>query len=81
MKIRALTKHDDEKEPFGIWNALVDSLVMEQFGEISPEQRPSYLVFCYKGEVQNGGHVCKPTRQNRLETCLQDHQLTFAQIA
>ncbi|MEK7780194.1 MAG: DUF4375 domain-containing protein, partial [Verrucomicrobiota bacterium] len=47
---------DGESEPFRIWNAFVDLLSMEDYSELSIEQRPAYLVFWYESEVQNGGH-------------------------
>ena len=56
MKIRTLTKHEVEAEPFRIWNAYVDLLATEDYHDLSPEQRPAHLVFWYESEVQNGGH-------------------------
>jgi hypothetical protein len=56
MIIRSLTKAEVEAEPFQIWNAFVDLLSMEDFSDLSPEQRPAHLVFWYESEVQNGGH-------------------------
>lgn len=34
----------------------MDLLATEDFGDLSPEQRPAHLVFWYESEVQNGGH-------------------------
>ena len=56
MKRRSLTKEEVKAEPFRIWNAFVDVLAMEDYNELSPEQRPAHLVFWYESEVQNGGH-------------------------
>ena len=56
MKTRTLTKQEVQAEPFRVWNAYVDLLAMEDYHELSPEQRPAHLVFCYESEVQNGGH-------------------------
>jgi hypothetical protein len=56
MKTRTLTKQEVKAEPYRVWNAYVDLLAMEDFGELSPEQRPAHLVFWYESEVQNGGH-------------------------
>jgi hypothetical protein len=56
MKSRSLTKQEVKVEPFRVWNAFVDLLAMEDYNELSTEQRPAYLVFWYESEVQNGGH-------------------------
>lgn len=56
MKTRTLTKHEVEAEPFRVWNAYVDLLAMEDYHDLSPEQRPAHLFFWYESEVQNGGH-------------------------
>jgi Domain of unknown function (DUF4375) len=56
MKTRTLTKQEVEADPYCVWNAYVDLLAMDDYGELSPEQRPAYLVFWYENEVQNGGH-------------------------
>jgi len=56
MITRSLTKQEVEAEPFRVWNAYVDLLAMEDYGALSPEQRPAFLVFWYESEVQNGGH-------------------------
>src|SRR5262245_30840695 len=45
-----------ESEPYLIWNAFVDLLATEDYGDLSPLQRKAYLVFWYESEVQNGGH-------------------------
>lgn len=57
MIIRSLSKQEIEEDPYCIWNAFVDLLAMEEYEELSPEQRPAYLVFWYDSEVQNGGHL------------------------
>jgi hypothetical protein len=56
MILRSLTKQEVEAEPYRVWNAFVDVLAMEDYGRLSPEQRPAHLVFWYESEVQNGGH-------------------------
>jgi hypothetical protein len=56
MKTRILNKQKIEAEPFHVWNAYVDLLAMEDFDDLSPEQRPAHLVFWYESEVQNGGY-------------------------
>jgi len=56
MIIRSLTKEEVKADPYQVWNAFVNLLSMEDFGDLSPEQRPAYLVFWYESEVQNGGH-------------------------
>lgn len=53
---RSLTKRE-AAEPSRVWNAFVDLLAMEDYGDLSPEQRPAHLVFWYENEVQNGGHL------------------------
>jgi hypothetical protein len=57
MIIRTLTKQEVEAEPFRIWNAFVNILAMEDYQNLSQEQRTAYLVFWYDCEVQNGGHL------------------------
>lgn len=47
MIIRSLTKEEVEAEPFQVWNAFVDLLSMEDFSDLSPEQRPAHLAFWY----------------------------------
>ena len=56
MILRSLTKQEVEAEPFRVWNAFMDVLTMEDYDDLSPEQRPAHLVFWYESEVQNGGH-------------------------
>jgi len=56
MILRTLTKHEVEAEPWSIWNAYVNLLAMEDYHDLSSEQRPAHLVFWYEHEVQNGGH-------------------------
>jgi len=56
MILRSLSKQEVEAEPFRVWNAFVDLLAMENYGQLSSEQRPAHLVFWYESEVQNGGH-------------------------
>jgi hypothetical protein len=57
MILRSLTKQEVEAEPFRVWNAFVSVLAMEDYNELSQEQRPAHLVFWYESEVQNGGHL------------------------
>ena len=56
MITRSLTRREVEAEPFRVWNAFVNVLAMEDYGRLSPEQRPAHLVLWYDSEVQNGGH-------------------------
>ena len=56
MILRTLTKQEVEAAPYEVWNAFVDLLSMEDFSDLSPEQRPAHLAFWYESEVQNGGH-------------------------
>jgi hypothetical protein len=56
MKTRTLTKEVIAAEPFRVWNAYVDLLAMEDYDDLTLEQRPAHLVFWYENEVQNGGH-------------------------
>jgi len=57
MEIRTLSKQDVEKEPYLVWNALVDLLAIESYEDLSEEQRATHLVCWYESEVQNGGHL------------------------
>jgi hypothetical protein len=57
MKIRILSKRDVDEEPFQVWNAFIDLLAMEDYQDLTPEQRAAQLVFWYESEVQNGGHL------------------------
>src|SRR5580698_2196486 len=57
MKRRTITNEEIRKEPFRVWNAFVNVLAMEDYNDLSPEQRPAHLVFWYESEVQNGGHI------------------------
>jgi hypothetical protein len=57
MKTRTLTKLQFEAEPYRLWNAYVDLLAMESYGDLTVQQRPAHLVFWYESEVQNGGHL------------------------
>lgn len=56
MILRSLTKDEVENEHWRVWNAYVDLLAMEDYDDLSPEQRPAHLLFWYDSEVQNGGH-------------------------
>jgi hypothetical protein len=56
MTIRSLTKAAVESDPSQVWNAFVDVLAIEDYADLSPDQRPAHLVFWYESEVQNGGH-------------------------
>ena len=44
------------REPHLIWNAFIDLIAIEDYGDLSPIQRKAHLVFWYESEVQNGGH-------------------------
>jgi len=57
MIIRSLTKQEVEAEPFRVWNAFVNLLAMEDYEQLSSEQRSAQLIFWYDSEVQNGGHL------------------------
>ena len=57
MKTRLLAKREVVAEPFRVWNAYIDLLGMEDYHDLTPEQRPAHLVFWYESEVQNGGHL------------------------
>src|SRR5258706_15432598 len=57
MKIRKLTQREVRAEPHCVWNAFVNLLAMEEYSDLSPEQRSAHLVFWYEYEVQNGGHL------------------------
>jgi len=56
MITRTLTEAEVAAEPSRVWNAFVDILAMEDYDDLSPEQRTAQLVFWYESEVQNGGH-------------------------
>ncbi len=56
MQTRTLTKREIEANPYSVWNAFVDLLAMEDYNDLSVEQRPAHLIFWYESEVQNGGH-------------------------
>src|SRR5712691_6060097 len=56
MKTRHLTKGKVEGAPNCVWNAFVDLLAVEDYRDLTPEQRAAHLVFWYESEVQNGGH-------------------------
>jgi hypothetical protein len=55
MKIRKLSHRDFDADPYCVWNAFVDLLAMEDYQDLTPEQRVAHLVFWYESEVQNGG--------------------------
>jgi hypothetical protein len=57
MKIRTLSKHDVEKNPYLVWNAFVDLVAMERYEDLTEEQRFAHLVFWYDSEAYNGGHT------------------------
>ena len=57
MIIRSLTKQEVKAEPFRVWNAFVNLLATEDYEYLAAEQRPAHLIFWYKHEVQNGGHL------------------------
>lgn len=57
MKTRTVTREEVNAKPFCIWNAYVDFLAMEDYEDLTPEQRRAHLVFWYESEMQNGGHL------------------------
>jgi uncharacterized protein DUF4375 len=57
MKTRIVARQKADTWPPSVWNAYVDLLAMEQYDELTEEQRPAHLVFWYESEVQNGGHL------------------------
>jgi hypothetical protein len=54
------------REPHLIWNAFIDLIAIEDYGDLSPIQRKAHLVFWYESEVQNGGHGQYFENQGRL---------------
>lgn len=70
MIIRSITKQEVDEEPDCIWNAFVDLLAMEEYDDLSREQRLAHLVFWYESEVQSGGHI--QYFENRGMTYLDD---------
>lgn len=56
MILRTLTKDQVETEDWRVWNAFVDLLAMEDYSDLSSDQRPAHLAFWYMSEVENGGH-------------------------
>lgn len=53
---RSLERTRVEREPYLVWNAFINVLAMEDYGDLTPLQRKAYLCFWYDSEVQNGGH-------------------------
>ena len=55
---RQVNRSDWEKDPgyFG-WNAFVDLIAIEDFGDLTTIQRVGSLIFWYDAEVLNGGHL------------------------
>jgi hypothetical protein len=45
-----------QQEPYLVWNAFIDLLAMEEYGDLTSVQRRAHLVLWYDSEVQNGGH-------------------------
>lgn len=54
---RQIKKSEFVDEPRTVWNAFVDLLATEDYGELTEFQKPAHLVFWYGAEVQNGGHL------------------------
>ena len=53
---RQVRSSDATSRPELVWNAFVDLLAAEDYGDLAPAQRAAHLVFWYESEVQNGGH-------------------------
>lgn len=53
---RSIEHSRAQQEPHLVWNAFVDILAMEDYADLTPNQRMAHLVFWYDSEVQNGGH-------------------------
>lgn len=45
MKTRTLTRHDLAVDPHRAWDAYIDLLAMEDYGDLTSEQRTAHLVF------------------------------------
>jgi|HubBroStandDraft_5_1064220.scaffolds.fasta_scaffold402099_1 hypothetical protein len=54
--IRRLTRQEVEASPYRIWNEYVQ-IIISNYDDLAPAQRPAHLVFRYENEVQNGGHL------------------------
>jgi Domain of unknown function (DUF4375) len=57
VKTRILPKREAEQNPQSVWNAFIDLLANENYGDLAEVQRAAHLVFWYESEVQNGGHL------------------------
>jgi hypothetical protein len=57
MVKRKVTHEVAKKAPYEVWNAFVDLLAMEDYGDLDEVQRAAHLAFWYDSEVQNGGHM------------------------
>lgn len=53
---RAVERVRLQQEPYLVWNAFIDLLAVEEYGDLSSVQRKAHLVFWYDSEVQNEGH-------------------------
>jgi hypothetical protein len=53
---RAVERARLAQEPYLLWNAFIDLLATEEYGDLSSTQRKAHLVFWYDSELQNGGH-------------------------
>lgn len=56
VMIRRLTKQEVEASSYRIWNEYVQ-IIISDYDDLAPAQRPAHLVFRYENEVQNGGHL------------------------
>ena len=54
---RQIGQSDLSNDSYSIWNAFVDLLATEEYGELTEVQKTAQLVFLYDAEVQNGGHL------------------------
>jgi hypothetical protein len=57
MIVRKISRQALANEPYLVWNAYVEILAMECYGDLDPVQRVPHLCFWYENEVQNGGHI------------------------
>jgi len=57
MVRRQIKKSEAEENPYVLWNAFIDLIATEDYGELTDMQRLAHLVFWYDSEVQNGGHL------------------------
>ncbi len=57
MIIRAIDSEVAALRPYEVWNAYINLLAMEKYGDLNDVQRKAHLCFWYDSEVQNGGHL------------------------